>query len=72
MRAALSSPPAGLSSGSVPDFMDDGDESAWDCLVHSAAEQPNPGLGTAESGGAAKRDAGEILGKGAAGAGSPD
>lgn len=72
------SPTAGLpdetggSAAPIPDFMDDGDESAWDCLVHSAGEQPNFGHGTAGSSDTAKRDAGNVLGKEAAGAGSPD
>jgi hypothetical protein len=52
--------------------MDDGEESAWDCLTHSAGEQPNCGHGTAGRSDTTKRDAGEVLGKGAAGAGSPD
>jgi hypothetical protein len=62
----------GTSTAPIPDFMDDGDESAWDCLMHSAGEQPNPGHGTAGSNDTAKRDAGDVPGKGIAGARSPD
>jgi hypothetical protein len=60
------------SSAPIPDFMDDGEESAWDCLTHSAGEQPNCGHGTAGRSDTTKRDAGDVLGKGAASAGSPD
>jgi hypothetical protein len=60
------------SSAPIPDFMDDGEESAWDCLMHSAGEQPNLGHGTAGRSDTAKRDAGDVLGQGVAGARIPD
>jgi hypothetical protein len=60
------------SSAPIPDFMDDGEESAWDCLMHSAGEQPNLGHGTAGRSDTPKRDAGDVLGQGVAGAGNPD
>ncbi|WP_324749451.1 hypothetical protein SH591_12820 [Sphingomonas sp. LY54] len=70
--ADLSQDYRNASSAPVPDFMDDGDESAWDCLMHSAGEQPNLGHGTAGCSNTATRDAGDVLDKGIAGARSPD